>query len=44
MDYYKAIKRGNYRDYVKHGNINSKTMKRGKKNKIPNYECRSEKL
>lgn len=31
MDYYKAIKRGNYRAYVKHGNINSKTMKREKK-------------
>lgn len=31
MDYYKAIKRGNYRDYVKHGNINNKTMKREKK-------------
>lgn len=43
MDYYKAIKRGNYRAYVKHGNINSKTMKR-EKTKIPNYECRSEKL
>lgn len=30
MDYYKAIKRENYRDYVKHRNINSKTMKREK--------------